>query len=232
VNKLRRMRQSRILTQNKLSALTGVSQGEISNIERNLDKPSQKQAWALANFFGIKIKCLFPESFKNPYVGHGWRGKVYKGMNLEMHRRRKERRLSFERLGEIAGVGKWIVYALERGFTKHTRLDRKRAVAAFLGLDDDVDFYRVFPEELARAQRPPAVPSKGHRITPEQRTKMLAGLRRPEVQEKIRVRARETSLAGWETPGRRERNSERMRRWWADPEWKAKTLAAMQAGRC
>jgi DNA-binding XRE family transcriptional regulator len=81
---------------------------------------------------------------------------IYVGQNTEMHRRRKERRLSFKRLGEIAGVNEWTVYVLERGFTKHTRLDRKWAVANVLGICDVEGFCELFPEERSRVLIVPA----------------------------------------------------------------------------
>ena len=67
MNQLRKYRQSWHLGQGTLAERTGIGVSKISSVERNFEKPSHKNACALADFFGVKVEVMFPDGFATEY---------------------------------------------------------------------------------------------------------------------------------------------------------------------
>lgn len=63
-NTLRRHRKARRLKQLVIAEQTGVSKTTISALETTGDKPTAEVAVALAAFFGVKVKALFPDGVR------------------------------------------------------------------------------------------------------------------------------------------------------------------------
>jgi transcriptional regulator with XRE-family HTH domain len=77
MNTLKVRRQLKNLMQYELAALVpGVSQTQISRIERYNDPPAPRMAQVLAAFFGVKVDVLFPDGVSQ-YKNVGRHSDVY-----------------------------------------------------------------------------------------------------------------------------------------------------------
>jgi transcriptional regulator with XRE-family HTH domain len=77
MNTLKVRRQRKNLRQYELAALVpGVSQTQISRIERYNDPPAPRMAQVLAAFFGVKVGALFPDGVSQ-YKNVGRHSDVY-----------------------------------------------------------------------------------------------------------------------------------------------------------